>query len=115
MNVSAESNNYDISVSGNYELERAEGGAVPSFLALPVVINYFKAQIVNGYLVVSWGTTSESNNEHFEIEVSSDAKNFKTIGRKEPLGKNGASLQALDYEHKIELQQIVLSSLSVVA
>ena len=110
IDINGYSIDYHLYVSGNTR----SGPDRPFVQTLPVVLNYFKASIIGGYLVVNWGTTSESNNDHFEIEASLDAKDFKTIARTESMGKNGESLQALDYEQKIGLRQIVLSGLSLI-
>ena len=48
---------------------------------LPVTLVSFNAQrSVNGFNELEWVTTSETNNDYFEIQKSTDAKAFTTIG-----------------------------------
>lgn len=66
-------------------------------LALPVTFGPVSAVFKNNELVVSWATETETNNDHFEIEASTDGKTFTTIGTVKTLAKNGISAQVLHY------------------
>jgi hypothetical protein len=53
-------------------------GTTPT--ALPVTLLYFKAAPSGGTVNLTWATSMEINNDHFEIERSKDAKTFEKIG-----------------------------------
>lgn len=55
---------------------------------LPVQLAAFKATTENLTTHLSWSTTFESNAASFNIERSSDAKNWKSIGVKQALGES---------------------------
>lgn len=48
---------------------------------LPVELVYFNVDCLDNQQLFSWQTASELNNNYFEIEQSTDAINFKTIGK----------------------------------
>ena len=45
-----------------------------------VALIAFSAEVKEDKIILSWGTTSKSDNFSFEIQKSDDAKNFKRIG-----------------------------------
>lgn len=47
---------------------------------LPVKLLYFKGELINQTSLLSWATTSETGNDHFEIERSATGIHFTTIG-----------------------------------
>jgi hypothetical protein len=47
---------------------------------LPVKLANFKANIINKQTILNWVTSSENNNKGFEVQKSTDGKNFETIG-----------------------------------
>jgi len=47
---------------------------------LPVDLHYFKAEIQNDNIELSWKTLTETNNNYFTIERSEDGLNFRGIG-----------------------------------
>ncbi len=47
---------------------------------LPVELSSFTATVEKNGVILKWSTASEVNNHGFEIEKSSDAENFHTIG-----------------------------------
>ncbi|MBC5773955.1 T9SS type A sorting domain-containing protein [Pontibacter sp. KCTC 32443] len=53
-----------------------DGGITP----LPVELLSFEGKATQSGIELEWETASESNNDHFEIERSSDGKNFASIG-----------------------------------
>lgn len=48
---------------------------------LPVEWLYWEGNCAGGNIMLSWGTASEVNNDHFVIEFSEDGENFETIDR----------------------------------
>jgi len=56
--------------------------------SLPVNLVSFNGKEVEKTAVLSWRTTSESNASHFEIERSTDVRNFQNIGRVEAAGNS---------------------------
>jgi len=46
---------------------------------LPVTLRYFDAKRAETKINVTWETTSEVNNDYFEVEKSSDAKNWSLL------------------------------------
>jgi hypothetical protein len=66
----------------------------PSYLggpSLPITLVSFTASKQNKVAVLTWTTASEQNSSHFEIERSSDGKNFMKIGEVKAAGNSAAS------------------------
>jgi hypothetical protein len=55
---------------------------------LPVIFKQFDVRKANQTSVLSWVTSTEINNSHFDIERSTDGNHFKTIGRVSGAGNN---------------------------
>lgn len=53
--------------------------AVNNSVVLPVLLSSYTAKAENGRAKISWSTTSEQNNDRFEVERSADANNYTTI------------------------------------
>ncbi|WMN11424.1 T9SS type A sorting domain-containing protein [Marivirga salinae] len=53
---------------------------------LPINLLYFKGELKNNYTKLSWETSSEINNDYFEIQKSKDCENFEPIGTVEGNG-----------------------------
>ena len=52
-----------------------------TYTPLPLHILYFNAHAEkNGTSLLEWATTEEKNNDHFEVESSTDARNWNVIG-----------------------------------
>ncbi len=67
----------------------------------------FTAKVSNGVVSVTWSTSSEVNNDRFEVERSTDGKNWERVG--EVLG-NGNTNSKIDYsfdDHNAELSKTV--------
>ena len=62
---------------------------------LPVELVYFKGRKSQEGITLSWQTASELNNEYFEVEVSEDGENFRTIAR---IAGAGTSSRLNNYE-----------------
>ncbi len=48
---------------------------------LPVELSQFSVKEIDHKAVLSWTTTSETNNDYFIIQKSNDSRNFQNIGR----------------------------------
>ena len=59
---------------------------------LPVHLVHFGATPLNSDVVLEWTTVSESNSDYFSIESSTDAVNFKEIGRVSAAGNSNTTL-----------------------
>ncbi len=58
---------------------------------LGVTLKDFTAKVANQGVKLNWETSSEHNNDFFEIERSNDAKNWKSIGRVKGKGTTNLS------------------------
>jgi hypothetical protein len=65
--------------------------------AMPVLWGAVNAAIHNQQLAVSWTTLSETNNDHFEIEASTNGKDFTKIANIESKASNGNSSTTINY------------------
>jgi hypothetical protein len=65
--------------------------------SLPVHLHYFKGQDKGNYNLLTWATATETNNDRFEIERSSDANSFEKIGE---VKGAGTSYSVSHYEFK---------------
>lgn len=61
--------------SGYYTIATINNNNSP----LPVELVDFKAEILNNKIQLIWQTASEINNDHFEVQRSTDGENFKSI------------------------------------
>ncbi|HOG20547.1 MAG TPA: T9SS type A sorting domain-containing protein, partial [Salinivirgaceae bacterium] len=66
---------------------------------LPVELINFKAYLHNGQTLLTWLTTTEYNNSHFEVERSDNMIDFIKIGTVYSKAQNGSSTQAIDYAY----------------
>ena len=64
-------------------------------VALPVTLLYFDAEKETDAVLLTWATIKEINNDHFEIERSSDGNRFETIAS---VKGNGNSNTLQNYE-----------------
>lgn len=94
-------------------------------VSTPVELKSFGAQVNNKTVKLSWSTATESNNRGFEVEKSSDLKNWITLGfvqgkgttaevsnysfteQNEVAGKIYYRLKQLDYDGTFEYSGIV--------
>lgn len=77
-----------------FDITAATGGFSGFFVqtalnVLPVNLTSFNAQLLNNDIQLKWKTTSETNNDYFDVEKSVDGRNFTAIGRR--AGTNGSS------------------------
>ncbi|MDH7463891.1 T9SS type A sorting domain-containing protein [Chitinophagaceae bacterium 26-R-25] len=77
---------------GPYTLASAEVG-LQGGGTLPVTFLSFKVTDDNGKAYVQWSTTNEVQNDHFEVESSSDGHAFQTIAKIYPKDGNAAAMK----------------------
>lgn len=63
---------------------------------LPIELLYFTASKIDGYVLLEWSTSSETNNDRFEIFKSHDGINYEMLGS---LHGNGNSSIQIDYRY----------------
>ncbi|NRB48062.1 MAG: T9SS type A sorting domain-containing protein [Saprospiraceae bacterium] len=66
---------------------------------LPIELAYFRAHLKGSAVEVKWGTEVEINNAYFEIEHSTNGKDFKSIAYVEGAGTSTKAL-FYDFQHK---------------
>lgn len=76
-------------------LTLADGSPGAPQLPLPVVLAAFDAKRTGADALVTWTTASEKNSKGFYVEVSTDGKNFRSLGF--VASTNGNSLQQQQY------------------
>lgn len=77
---------------GGWHVNQVDGSV------LPVELVYLNAKTIdNKDILVSWATTTEINNEGFEIQRSIDGLNFETIAW---VDGNGNSHELIEYQYK---------------
>ena len=63
--------------------------------SLPVEFTKFSATPHQKEIALNWQTATEKNNSHFEVEQSTDGKNYRTIGE---VAGAGTTLEVQNYE-----------------
>ena len=71
---------------------------------LPVSLMNFNTSVSGNVVTVSWSTAQEQNNDHFEIQVSDDGINWKTVKTVHSKAIGGNSSSKLDYSTQIILK-----------
>ena len=74
--------------------------------ALPVTLTDFGAVYANDQVNVKWTTTFEMNNDHFDVERSTDGVSFKTIGT---VKGQGVSAVKHNYQFNDDVSKNVLN------
>jgi len=59
-------------------------------MTLPVELVGFSAEQVDGNVVLKWKTTTELNNDYFEIQKSLDGEEFFTVGKVNGMGNSNS-------------------------
>ncbi|WP_207423604.1 T9SS type A sorting domain-containing protein [Desertivirga brevis] len=59
---------------------------------LPVKLTSFTGKKVPEGISLQWATTSEMNSKHYEVQQSTDGKNFYTIGKLDAAGNSSSTL-----------------------
>ncbi|MEZ5029660.1 MAG: hypothetical protein R2765_12855 [Ferruginibacter sp.] len=75
---------------------------------VPITMNHMDAYVRNKQLFVSWITNTESNNDYFDIQVSADGKEFKSVGIVKSKAINGNSDKPLQYSFNTSLEKILM-------
>jgi alpha-tubulin suppressor-like RCC1 family protein len=96
------------SLTGN--LAAADFGISNDPAVLPVKFGFVAAEILNNQLLVKWNTLNETNNSHFEIELSNDGTNFLNVGKVDSKAPGGASTGVIEYEFSKEAAGAVVAA-----
>ncbi|MFT3903605.1 MAG: hypothetical protein QM727_10540 [Niabella sp.] len=72
-------------------------GSRQGLQVLPVEFGAINPELNGNTLTVNWTTVSETNNHHFNIEISKDGKNFTKIGEVKSNAANGNSSEQTKY------------------
>lgn len=97
-NRSGKLNVGDLSTAANNSTLAAVGFGISNDPAvLPVTFGAISAKLTGNNLVLNWVTESEKNNDHFEIEASTDGVHFTSIGTVKSDAENGNSDKAIQY------------------
>lgn len=72
---------------------------------LPIQLAYFRGSLKESIVHLDWSTEVEINNAYFEIEHSTDGKDFKSIAYLEGAGTSTKAL-FYDFQHKTPAQGI---------
>ncbi|WP_300598619.1 hypothetical protein [Niabella sp.] len=97
------------SVSLDWVLGSLSADGSPSAIALPVQFGAISATIANKQLLVKWTTETETHNDHFDIEVSTDGTQFKKIAAVASKAPEGHSATPLEYEYRSEQAETALA------
>ena len=71
----------------------------PAFV-LPVTLVSFNAKAENNRVLVTWKTASEINNNHFEVERSTNGTGFTTIATQAGQGSTSVPFSYIAYDYK---------------
>jgi hypothetical protein len=69
---------------------------------LPVLFLSFDGKCENDQNILNWATASETNNNYFEIQKSTDAKNWNIVSK---IMGTGNSTQKVDYEYSENINE----------
>ncbi len=72
--------NFQLTVTDQFGVSRADDGDVIVGTVLPVQMTYFKAKNLSQANILNWHTSLEFNASHFIIERSSNGRDFKQVG-----------------------------------
>jgi hypothetical protein len=102
-----QSNNYTLFFLDNMKI------AEVTCPILPVLFGSTQAVVRNNALTVNWETTTENNNDYFQIEISNDGKQFSTIGNVSSKATRGSSTTPLLYSFTISLNNVFLAVIRI--
>ncbi len=98
-------------ISGGTTIDPVNFGI--SDIILPVTFGSLSATIRNGVLMLNWSTIHELNNDHFEVEASTNGKDFVKIGEIESKAVNGNSDTVIEYKFDISTYGHALGVISI--
>ncbi|WP_300598404.1 right-handed parallel beta-helix repeat-containing protein [Niabella sp.] len=81
----------------------------PSWV-LPVLFGRLTAVIKDRQLLVNWRTETETNNDHFLVQVSQDGIRWKTVQTIQSNARHGNSDVPVEYNHAIPLTSLSLGA-----
>lgn len=81
--------------------------------ALSVQFGFINADIIGQTLTVNWQTLCENNNDHFDIEVSTDGAHFTKAGTVMSKSNSNNTTTALEYSFNIVSNGLPISVLSL--
>lgn len=64
------------------------GGSIGGVGGLPVEMLYFNAEKIKDDVLLKWGTATEENSSHFDVERSTNGTDFSKIGRVKAAGNS---------------------------
>ncbi|WP_300597553.1 VCBS repeat-containing protein [Niabella sp.] len=102
----------DRDLAGNIRLSGStiDMGAYESQTVLPVLFGSFTAIIKDGRLLVNWSTETETNNDHFLIQLSVDGAQWKTVQTIQSKAAGGNSNTTLEYSSTLPLTAAGISA-----
>ncbi|SDD63716.1 choice-of-anchor Q domain-containing protein [Niabella drilacis] len=101
-----------VDLAGNARLvgNSIDMGAFELQTVLPVMFGSFRATLKNGQLLFNWNTETETNNDHFLVQVSADGASWETVGTVQSKATTGNSHTVLEYAITIPLTMLGLSA-----
>lgn len=81
---------------------------------LPVTFAAFSGTLKNGLATLTWTTATEENTSHFELERSSDARNFRFVASVKAHGNSSIQRQYQQTDASTEVSGMVYYRLKVV-
>ena len=119
-------------INDDWAFENSDYNPVPTMVApLPVELSYFKAKQEKQTVKLNWQTTTEINNDGFEIQRSTDNRNWETLDfilgegttyevqdydytdEKPASGKNYYRLKQIDYDGRFVYSSIVMEEIAL--
>ena len=76
--------------------------------------NITVSKTTDNILNIGWTTISEISSDHFELQVSGDGVNFKTVETISSKANTGSSSEVLSYSSSIEYSKISVVGLSII-
>jgi hypothetical protein len=97
-------NNYGTG-SNNFNLTFG-GTAILSCIPLAIELSYFKGIPRNEYNIISWATLTETNNDYFSLEKSTNGEEWNVIYTVEGEG-NSNTLSLYEYKDPIDISNLL--------
>ena len=101
----------NISNATNSVSFRIDDILITSLTPLPVSFGGLIAAQKSGFLQISWQTFTETNNDHFEVEVSNNGNNFTKLASVQSKALHGNSSSLIQYQYSVPVKQLVFALL----